>query len=116
MRPGFVSATERKVTGRPTSAEAGQSSRERRIPHRVPCRVTIYDAESGRSASLVGQTTNMSRSGLALQLGRHVPEGTSIEALVPHLNSNPTSFRGTVVHSQRVLADTYEIGIEFEAT
>ena len=84
-----------------------------RMPHRVRCRVRWHDPDSGQPRSLLGQTVNISASGLAVQLGDDVPTGARVEALVPHLNDEPMFVYGNVVHSRRVLADTFEIGIHF---
>lgn len=100
---GGVAVAERKP------ARTGQ-----RIPHRAQCRVTFYDPQSGQPTTLVGQTVNISRRGLAVHLARDVPRGIWLEALVPHLDGHPTFFCGTVAHSRRVLADVYEIGIRFD--
>ena len=113
MHPGFASAAGRKVGDRAGGVEHNHGRQERRIPHHVPCRVRLYDGELGQPTALVGQTINLSNRGLAVRLGRRIPAGTWIEALVPHLDGDPTFVCGTVSHSRRVLADVYEIGIEF---
>ena len=73
----------------------------------------LYDPTSGQPAALVGQTINLSDTGLAVQLSRSVLIGTWVEALVPHFNGDPIFVCGTVAHSRRVLAGEYEIGIRF---
>jgi hypothetical protein len=61
----------------------------------------------------VGQTVNISHAGIAVQLGREIPAGTRVEALLPHANNEITHVNGTVARTRRVLAGTFEIGIEF---
>jgi hypothetical protein len=84
---------------------------ERRVSHRVPCRVRASSARPGKGLSAVGQTVNLSASGLAVQLAQPMDEGTSVEVLLPPLDGEPTRLLGTVAHSRRVLSGTFEIGI-----
>jgi len=113
MQPTFGAAGGLgNVAARPHGEQRPKRA-SRRTPHRVPCRVTLYDPSSGEPTALVGQTTNLSRKGLALQLGCDVAPGTWLEALVPQLDGTPMFFCGTVAHSRRVLVGTYEIGIQF---
>lgn len=104
---GFIAST------RPTAAERKRRRESRRTTYRVPCRVTLYDPITGASIKLVGQTTNISRGGLSVQLARDAMVGTWVEALVPQTGGNPMFICGVVAHRRRVLAGAYEIGIEF---
>jgi hypothetical protein len=58
-----------------------------------------------------GETLNISRTGVALQIATDVPQGTWVETLVPHPNGDPLFICGTVVHSRRTLAAGYEVGV-----
>jgi hypothetical protein len=84
---------------------------ERRVAHRVPCRVRASEAIPGKGVSAVGQTVNLSANGLAVQLARPMDQGTAVEVLLPPLDGEPTRVLGTVAHSRRVLSGTFEIGI-----
>lgn len=84
---------------------------ERRVAHRVPCRVrTTSHTGSGR-VSLVGHTVNMSANGMGVQVGRPMGPGEHVDVLLPQLAGEPTQFLGKVVHCRRVSAGTYELGI-----
>ncbi len=85
---------------------------ERRTPFRVPCRIRLIDAATGEVRTVLGETLNLSRNGLALQLAADVAPGTWVETLVPHPHGEPLFLCGTVVHSRRTLASGYEIGVE----
>lgn len=86
--------------------------KERRIPHRTPCRVTYYDPVSGEPSAVVGETINISRRGLAIRLHCQVPFGTWLETLIPRQLGGPMFLCGDVIYCRRVLADEYEVGIE----
>lgn len=105
-------------TGSATATVAGGSAphrrAERRVAHRVPCRVRAMRTSNGKNVSVVGQTVNVSANGLAVQLARSVDDGTPVEILLPHLDGEPTRLRGRVVHSRRVLSGTFEVGIQME--
>ena len=101
-----------------TSAEA-QADRarrrtERRVAHRVPCRVRTPVSSPAKAESVVGQTVNLSANGLAVQLGRPIDAGASVEVFLPHLDGEPTRLLGRVAHTRRVLSGTFEIGIRIE--
>jgi hypothetical protein len=85
---------------------------ERRTPFRVPCRVRLVDAVTGEVRSVLGETINLSRSGMSLQLAADVSPGTWVETLVPHPTGEPLFLCGTVVHSRRTMAAHFEIGVE----
>lgn len=84
---------------------------ERRVAHRVPCRVRVCEPPVGKGACAIGQTVNLSVNGLAVQLAGPMDAGTEVEVLLPPLDGEPTLLRGTVAHSRRVLSGTFEIGI-----
>jgi hypothetical protein len=84
---------------------------ERRVAHRVPCRVRAADALDGKGICVIGQTVNLSANGLAVQVGESMDAGTLVEVLLPPLDGEPTRLVGTVAHSRRVLSGTFEIGI-----
>lgn len=84
---------------------------ERRMAHRVPCRVRTIDTTREFAISVVGQTVNLSASGVAVQLGHPIDAGTPVEVFLPHLDGVPMRLRGHVAHSRRVLSGTFEIGI-----
>lgn len=83
----------------------------RRMPHRVPCRVRLVQPDTGESRTVMGETVNLSPTGVAIQLGLDVPVGTLVETLVPHAHGDPMLLRGTVVHSRRTMHANYEIGV-----
>jgi hypothetical protein len=85
--------------------------RERRMPHRVPCRVRIVEPATGLVRTVSGQTVNLSPGGAALLVGMDVPVGTWVETLVPHAHGDPLFLCGRVVHVRRTLASDFEIGI-----
>lgn len=95
-------------------ADASRRRTERRVAHRVPCRVRVSDTARGKSAAELGQTVNLSANGLAVQLGRPMEAGAQVEVLLPHLDGEPTRLQGTVAHSRRVLTGTFELGIQIE--
>lgn len=84
---------------------------EPRAPHRLPCRVRLFDPASSSWVVKQGQTVNVSSYGLAVQVGLPVAPGTRVEAVVPRFDAEPLEISGTVRHSRRVLAGTFELGI-----
>lgn len=84
---------------------------EPRIAHRMPCRVLLTDAETGSRVALAGETLNLSRRGLAVQVGRKVSPGATVEVLIEAPDGGPSCLVGAVIHSRRVLSGTYELGI-----
>lgn len=86
--------------------------REARAAHRVPCRIRAADLRTGQTLILSGETVNLSRSGLAVQLGRDVSAGAEVEAQFIMPDGRPALLLGRVVRSRRVLSGTFEIGIE----
>ncbi len=113
MQSVSVPAGVRVATGLTQSGERRSARALPRMPHRVPCRLCWHDPASDAPASCVGQTVNISHAGIAVQLGREIPAGTRVEALLPHANNEITHVNGTVARTRRVLAGTFEIGIEF---
>lgn len=112
MNPPLLSAP--SVTARAANVDASRRRSERRVAHRVPCRVRAPHAEHGQALVVLGQTVNLSANGLAVQLGCPMPPGTSVEILLPHLDGEPTRLMGQVVHNRRVLTGTFEMGISVE--
>jgi len=113
MASAFTSST---CTTRPGSGETARSrarDRERRVVHRAPCRLHWWNPDSNERAACVGETTNLSPRGLAVQVSCRLLTGTRVEALLPGLNGDPTRITGTVVHCRRILAETFEVGIRF---
>ena len=88
--------------------------RQPRVPHRVPCRLSILDA-CGSRFSMLGETTNVNDDGLAVQVGIDVRVGVPVEILIPHLDGEPACLYGKVVHRRRVSSGTIELGIQFDA-
>lgn len=84
---------------------------ERRFAHRVPCRVRTNEPTNERAINTIGQTVNLSASGVAVQLAHPIETGTPVEVYLPHLDGAPTLLHGHVAHSRRVLMGTFEIGI-----
>jgi hypothetical protein len=71
----------------------------------------VFDAPTGCESAVSGETVNISPAGVAVQLGKPIPEGTMVEVLIPHLDADPLCVLGTVAHTRRVLTGTFEIGI-----
>jgi hypothetical protein len=111
MASGFISAEQPTVMSTSSSTDQRQQRAWRRTPHRVPCRLSWYDEAAQRCLACVGQTIDISAGGLAVQLHREIPVGTSVEALLPNLTGEPAFLEGVVVRCQRVLAGMYQIGI-----
>ncbi|MBI5865741.1 MAG: PilZ domain-containing protein [Planctomycetes bacterium] len=84
---------------------------ETRVCHRVPCRVNMIDSGQSEPIAIDGETLNVSRTGIAVQVGMRVPEGATVEVLVAHADGAPSCLVGKVVHSRRVTTGTYEVGI-----
>lgn len=99
------------ATAAAAKTSKSRSRVERRVAHRVPCRVRASAALQGKGLCAIGQTVNLSANGLAVQLSRPMDEGTAVEVLLPPLDGEPTRLVGTVAHSRRVLSGTFEVGI-----
>jgi hypothetical protein len=84
---------------------------EPRFAHRMPCRVLLSDPETGTRVELYGETLNLSRRGVAVQVGREIPNGSAVEVLIEAPDGGPSCLLGAVIHSRRVLSGTYELGI-----
>ncbi|MFQ5805470.1 MAG: PilZ domain-containing protein [Phycisphaerae bacterium] len=106
----------RRPSATAAAAKVNTSRRraERRVAHRVPCRVRASDTAHGKAVSVVGQTVNRSANGMAVQVGQPMDEGARVEVLLPHLDGEPTRLMGTVAHSRRVVTGTFEVGIWIE--
>ena len=85
--------------------------REPRAPHRLPCRVRVFDPAEGCWVAKLGHTVNISPGGLALHVAMAVPVGARVAAVIPRFEAEPWSISGTVNHSRRVLTGAFEIGI-----
>jgi hypothetical protein len=109
-------ATEPSVVTEKAAApnEKAHQRLQRRVPHRVPCRVRLVDPSTGDIRSVVGETVNLSPTGVALQVGMEVPVGTWVETLVPHVHGEPLFLCGTVVHVRRTLTSNFEIGVSMD--
>jgi len=108
--PGAI-PTALLATAKPLSDYGPQRREQRRVPHRVPCRVRVLDKATGETRTIVGETINLAPSGVALQIGVDVPVGTYVETLVPHAEGAPLLLCGTVIHSRRIMHASYEIGV-----
>jgi hypothetical protein len=95
------------------TARSRSPDRERRVVHRAPCRLQWWNTEADQTTACVGETTNLSARGLAVQTSQRLLTGTRVEAFLPNLTGEPTRIVGTVAHCRRILADTFEIGIRF---
>jgi hypothetical protein len=104
----------RSPTGVVSKADPARRRGERRVAHRVPCRVRAPQTLSGKPLSVIGQTVNLSANGMAVQIGQPLDAGTRVEVLLPHLDGEPTRVLGKVAHSRRVVSGTFEVGIWIE--
>jgi len=111
MSSGPTAAHLSSPAARPAPEARPQQRAERRVPHRVPCRVRLVDPSTGEIRTVIGQTVNISPSGVAIHVGAAVPIGTWVETLVPHANGEPLFLCGTVVHCRRTLTANYELGV-----
>ncbi len=92
-----------------------RAPRGRRVPYRVPCKVRLFDPESGADRTVVGQTVNLSDGGVAMQVAVRPRLGTWVETLVPNLTGEPRTIRGWVVHTRKTLHAQYEVGVRCES-
>jgi hypothetical protein len=88
--------------------------RERRSPYRVLCRLIVAREADCEWATLIGQTVNVSTSGMAVRVTHELPVGARIRIVIPRQHGEPAIYEGSVAHCDRVLSQTYEIGVEFE--
>ena len=84
---------------------ARQRRRERRVSHRVPCRVRLEDC------IVPGEIVNVSVRGLAVHVGAAAPAGAAVELWLPAGDGQTGRLTGHVVHTRRVLSGTFELGI-----
>jgi hypothetical protein len=82
------------------------------MAYRMPCRVRLVDPETGEVRTVVGETVNISKSGMAVQVSLQVPVGTWVETLVPHPNGDPMFLCGKVVRTRRTMTAGFEVGVE----
>ena len=114
MRKDATLLSIRSISATMPDSEVARRRTERRVPHRVPCRLRASDDIPGKPVALLGQTVNLSASGLAVQVGCPVQCGARVEVLLPRVDGEPTRLAGTVAHSRRVLTGTFEVGIRIE--
>ncbi|MCH7871463.1 MAG: PilZ domain-containing protein [Planctomycetes bacterium] len=94
---------------------AKQQGRERRWSHRAPCLLRLLDPGGETAFEVRGETVNMSANGLAVQVSEPVPEGWFVETVIAHKSAQEAIvLRGKVVHSRRVLAGSFEVGVRTE--
>lgn len=61
---------------------------------------------------LRGETVNMSPNGLAIQVGKSIPAGAVVEAIIARWSGREElRLHGRVVHARRMLAGLFEIGV-----
>ena len=84
-----------------------------RAAHRVACELKV--CVPGRVIHVNGRTTNVSATGLSVQVPCALQAGSPVEASFASSNGTPMLIRGVVVHARRVLADEYEIGIQIKS-
>ncbi len=82
-----------------------------RMPHRLPCRVRLFDPISNAWIARPAQTVNVSQYGLGLQIGVPLPVGSRIEVVTPRFDADPLTISGTVVQSRRLLTGGFEVGV-----
>lgn len=97
----------------PRPAPVWRDSRNRREPrtaHRAPCRVLI----PGSGDSFIGLTINLSRTGVAIQIGTPLAIGTDVQLTLPGLDRPHHLVPGRVIHQRRVMTGTFELGIALQ--
>jgi hypothetical protein len=82
-----------------------------RVPYRVPCRVRLVDPLTGEVRTVVGETLEISRTGMSLQVSVNVATGTWVETLVLKPNGEPLFLAGSVAYCRRTLASNFELGV-----
>lgn len=96
---------------------AKQRARDPRWSHRAPCLLRLLDSGGETTIEIRGETVNMSASGFAVQIAGPVPAGLSVETVIAHKSAEEAIvLRGKVVHSRRMLAGSFEIGVRTEAS
>lgn len=94
---------------------AKQWARDRRWPHRAPCLLRLLDPGGETMLEIRGETVNMSANGWAVQVSEPVPAGLFVETVIAHKSAHEAIvLRGKVVHSRRVLAGSFEVGVRTE--
>jgi hypothetical protein len=111
MRHGAALPPNCAITHRANRPSARR--RERRAAYRVLCRLIVENPNNGERVVLIGQTVNVSESGLAVRVAHVLEIGTYVRAVIPREHGDPAVYDGVVAHCRRVLAVTYELGIEF---
>lgn len=92
--------------------------RDRRWSHRAPCFIRIIETDGEFTAGAIGgielqgETVNMSPSGLAIHVAEPIPTGVRVEAVVARWSGyEELRLLGRVVHTRRMLAGLFEIGV-----
>lgn len=98
--------------------------------HRVPCMIRVVADETPASATkgderasgagerqevISGRTVNISAAGVAIQTGEMLHVGTQVEVMMAQSGDAYSSMFGKVVHSRRVQAGAFEIGVAIGA-
>ena len=104
-------ATTSPATPSTTTRTRSRVAAEPRVAYRVPCRVRLVDPVSGEVRNVIGETLNVSRGGMSLQISVNVAVGTWVETMVAHPCGEPMFLTGTVAHCRRTLAASFEIGV-----
>ena len=112
MKPPVLTPAKTSTSASHIARETtGRVPTEPRVPYRVPCRVRLVDPLTGEVKAVGGETLNVSRGGMSLQVGVNVPVGTWVETLVLNPNGDPLLLTGTVAHCRRTLASNFELGV-----
>ena len=113
MKPHVTAGSRLGKPRLPNARSAFRAERaDRRAPYRIPCRVRLVNAETGEVRNVAGETVNLSRRGMAIQVGLDVPIGTWVETLVLHPNGDPMFLCGTVIHTRRTMMANFEVGVK----
>ena len=101
------------ATSAPTAPSAPNAPlRERRWSHRAPCVLRLLDVDGASNLEVRGETVNVSAEGLAIQVPGPVPAGLHVETVIARTcDKDAIVVRGMVIHSRRILAGGYEIGV-----
>ncbi len=96
---------------------AKQQVRDRRWSHRAPCLLRLLDLGGEAMLEIRGETVNMSANGLAVQVSGPVPAGLSVETVIARKSAEEAIvLRGKVVHSRRMSAGSFEIGVRTDTS
>lgn len=93
-------------------AGAAPGRRERRWRHNAPCILRVLGSGRGEELTLRGRTVNMSVNGFAVQVPEPLPTGVQVEAVIARsADDEGLLLRGSVIHSRRMLAGLFEVGV-----